>query len=84
MGVGAKNSSGKSYASACTSCGSASVTGPHSAGSVSVLGVADGAEWSQIPVGGGPGGVVVDLLVLGDLDDHVGQVDALEQRLDRR
>ena len=30
------------------------------AGSVSVLGVADGAEWSQIPVGGGPGGVVVD------------------------
>jgi hypothetical protein len=29
-------------------------------GSVSVLGVADGAEWSQIPVGGGPGGVMVD------------------------
>jgi hypothetical protein len=25
-----------------------------------VLGVADGSEWSQIPVGGGPGGVVVD------------------------
>jgi YVTN family beta-propeller protein len=30
------------------------------AGSVSVLGVDDGTEWSQIPVGGGPGGVVVD------------------------
>ena len=30
------------------------------AGSVSVLGVADGVEWSQIPVGNGPGGVVVD------------------------
>jgi len=25
-----------------------------------VLGVADRAEWSQIPVGNGPGGVVVD------------------------
>ncbi len=30
------------------------------AGSVSVLGVADGVEWSQITVGHGPGGVVVD------------------------
>ena len=31
----AKNSSGQSYASACTSCGSASVTAPVSAGSAS-------------------------------------------------
>jgi YVTN family beta-propeller protein len=30
------------------------------AGTVSVLGVADGMEWAQIPVGGGPGGVTVD------------------------
>jgi YVTN family beta-propeller protein len=30
------------------------------AGTVSVLGVADGAEWTQIPVGDGPGGVTVD------------------------
>ncbi len=32
---GSKNASGKSHSSACTSCGSASVTGPASAGSVS-------------------------------------------------
>ena len=25
-----------------------------------MLGVADGAEWTQIPVGDGPGGVIVD------------------------
>ena len=30
------------------------------AGTVSVLGVEDGAEWTQIPVGDGPGGVTVD------------------------
>jgi YVTN family beta-propeller protein len=30
------------------------------AGTVSVLGVADGGEWAQLPVGGGPGGVTVD------------------------
>ncbi len=32
---GAKNASGQSYAIVCTSCGIASVTGPHSAASVS-------------------------------------------------
>ncbi|MBV8562394.1 MAG: hypothetical protein JOZ56_04830, partial [Actinobacteria bacterium] len=30
------------------------------AGTLSVLGVADGVEWAQIPVGEGPGGVTVD------------------------
>jgi hypothetical protein len=33
---------------------------------LSVLGVVDGAEWSRIPVGHGPGGVVVD--------PHSGQI----------
>jgi YVTN family beta-propeller protein len=30
------------------------------AGTVSVLGAADGLEWARIPVGEGPGGVTID------------------------